>query len=349
MDKPDYEKEIFEIVPVPQALRVMIMPAVVSQIIVLIYNMADTFFLGKTNNPYMVAGTSLVLPVFNLVTAFASLTGVGGGTVISALLGKNEKPEAKRVCVFSFYLSILIALAFSLLLGLFTEPVLLFLGAGENTLGYAKQYMLCVVILGGIPTALSNVLSNLVRSVGMSKQAGFGITMGGLLNILLDPLFMFILLPRGQEVLGVGIATLLANCIACGYFFIVVWRMPKDSVITFHPNCGLPEKKSIRRVFIAGAPSGINGLLFDLDYMVLDKLMSGYSDIALAAVGIVLKVERLPLNIGTGICQGMIPLISYNHASGNGKRRDDVVKLSRKIGLIMSAISVALYLSLIHI
>ncbi len=186
------QKEIFESLPVPAALRAMAVPAVISQLIVLIYNMADTFYVGQTDNPYMVAGTSLILPVFNITLCLAGLAGVGGGALISRLLGQNREDEARRVSVFAIYLALLVAAAFSLGMGIFMEPVLGLLGAGENTYRYARQYALCVIVLGGIPTVLSNVLSNLIRSIGRSKEAGNGIVLGGLLNIALDPLFMFV-------------------------------------------------------------------------------------------------------------------------------------------------------------
>ena len=118
-------------------------------------------------------------------------------------------------------------------MAVFMEPILYLLGADEHTMLYAKQYSYCVIVFGGVPTVLSNVLSNLLRSAGASKEAGFGITFGGLINIALDPLFMFVLMPRGCEVLGAGIATCISNFIACFYFAFVIFRMGKDSVVTF--------------------------------------------------------------------------------------------------------------------
>lgn len=343
MDTTADRKELFESRPVPSALWAMIIPAIISQIIVLIYNMADTFYIGRTNNPYMVAGASLVLPVFNMCLCISGLAGIGGGTLISRLLGNHQEKEAKAVSCFSFYLSILLAFLFSLTIALFMKPILSLLGAGEQTYRYASQYAFCVLVLGGIPTVLSNVMSNLVRSVGLSKEASFGITLGGVLNIVLDPLFMFVILPAGYEVLGVGIATFLSNCMACCYFFVVIHRMRGSSVITFHWRAGMPSRAHILSVFAVGIPSAVATLLFDLDYVVIDKLMVSYSDIALAAIGIVLKIERLPLNVGIGICQGMVPLIAYNFASGNHRRMDAFTRLSLKIGVIIAAASILLY------
>ena len=336
-------EDVFAKLPIPTALRKMIVPAISSQLIVLIYNMADTFFVGQTNNPYMVAGTSLILPVFNITLCLAGLAGIGGGSLISRLLGQGEEAEARRVSAFSLYLGLTIAALFAAGIGIFMEPVLGILGAGENTYEYARQYALCVIVTGGIPTVLSNVLANLIRSVGRSKEASAGIILGGLLNIALDPLFMFVLLPDGHEVLGAGLATCLSNCTALLFFVVVLMRMGRGSVVTFSPKGGLPRRDSVLAVFGVGIPSAIATFLFDLDYVIIDKLMVSYDDLALAAVGIVLKVERFPLNVGIGICQGMMPLIAYNYSAGNKQRMEDTIRLARRLGLTIAAISIALY------
>ncbi|EFB77343.1 multidrug export protein MepA [Subdoligranulum variabile DSM 15176] len=321
----------------------MIVPAAVSQIIVLIYNMADTFYIGRTNDPYMLAGASLILPVFNMLLCLSSLAGIGGGTLISRLLGSGEEEEARKVSAFSFWLAVALSLAFSLGLGCFMTPALRFLGAGDNIFLYARQYSFCVIVLGAVPTVLSNVMAHLVRSVGMSREAGFGITLGAVLNIALDPVFMYLILPDGQQVLGVGIATLLSNCVACVYFLVILWQIRQHTVLTADPRGGLPCGRNIAAVFGVGIPSAVASLLFDLDYVVIDKLMVSYSEVALAAIGIVLKVERLPLNVGIGICQGMVPLVAYNCASGNEKRMNQVIRLSLATGLVVAAASILLY------
>ena len=336
-------ERVFREYPVAKALRVMVVPAVVSQLIVLIYNMADTFYVGLTDNPYMIAGTSLILPVFNISLCLAGLAGVGGGALISRLLGQGREDEARRASVFSLYLAAFIAAAFAVGTGVFMDPLLKLLGAGENTYEYARQYALCVIVVGGVPTVLSNALANVVRSVGRSKEAGAGIVLGGLLNIALDPLFMFVLLPPGQEVLGAGIATALSNGIACLFFITVVLRMGKGSVVTFNPRAGLASKESVIAVFAVGVPSAVATFLFDLDYVIIDKLMVSYHDLALAAVGIVLKVERFPLNVGVGICQGMLPLVAYSYGAGNHRRMNDTIRLARRVGLLIAAVSIVLY------
>lgn len=335
--------DVFETMPVPKAVATMAIPTIIGQLIVLFYNMADTYFLGRTNNPAMVAGASLILPVYNICLSLAGLSGAGGGALMSRLLGSKKKEEAKKVGSFSVYLCIFTATLFSLVTFLFMKPLMGALGASAETFSYAKSYALFVIVFGGVPTVLSNTLATLLRSVGYSKKAGFGITMGGIINIALDPLFMFVIFPKGMEIVGAGVATCLSNCISCIFFIVVIVRMEKDSVLRLCPPNVLPQKSSIANIFSVGIPSSVATLLFDLDYVILDKLMSGYNDLALAAVGIVLKVERLPLNVGIGICQGMMPIVAYNYSAKNLDRMKKVKNFSMIAGLVCAAISIAGY------
>lgn len=336
-------KALFESVPVARAVRTMAVPAIIGQLIILIYNMADTFFIGRTNDPYMVAAASLILPVFNISASIASIAGVGGSALLSRLLGEQREDEARRVYSFSIYLSVTASLLFCLGVLIFMKPLLLVLGAGEQTYDFARSYAMCVIVLGALPTIMTNVFANFVRSIGESGKAGFGVTMGGIINILLDPIFMFVIMPEGQEIVGAGIATCLSNCISCLYFIITIKRFGPGSTLHLHkPRC-LPERTSIGKIFAIGIPSAVATLLFDLDYIVIDKLMSSYSDIALAAMGIVLKAERLPLNIGIGICQGMVPIVAYNYASKDYARMKAVANFSLLCGVICSVISICMY------
>lgn len=268
---------------------------------------------------------------------------MGGGSLISRLLGHGRDDEARRVGVFSIYLGLAVALLFAVLIWVLIRPLPGLLGADEHTYEYARQYAMCVIVAGGMPTVLSNVLSNLLRSVGRSGAAGFGIIPGGVLNIILDPVFMFVLLPDGLEVFGAGAATCLSNCIACVYFFVVLYMGRKGSIITFSPRVGMASRESIFAVFAVGLPSAVTSFLFGLDYVILDKLMVSYHNTALAAIGIVLKVERFPLNAGVGICQGMMPLVGYNYSAGNHRRLRDIIRMSLAVGLVIAAVSILLH------
>ncbi len=343
MTEKEKNRVVCEDLPVPRAIAALAVPTIISQLIILIYNMADTYFLGRTNDPLMVAGASLILPVFNICIALSAIAGTGGGTLISRLLGVGRYEEAKKASSFAVWFSIALAGCFSLGMGLFLEPMLLFLGASGDTLVYAKQYTLCVIVLGGVPTILSMTLGNLVRSTGSAKKSSFGSSMGAVLNIILDPVFMFVLLPRGKAVLGAGIATCISNCISCAYFIAVILRSGKDSVLTLSPFKGLPGRQELIQIFSVGIPAATGTLLFDIDYMVIDKLAAGYSDTALAAMGIVLKAERLPLNTGIGLCLGMTPLAAYNYSAGNLKRMKESVVFARRLGIAVSLVSIVLY------
>lgn len=334
-------EEIFSTMSVPRAVRAMAVPAVAGQLIVLIYNLADTYFIGQTNDPAMVAGVSLILPVFNLILALGSLFGTGGGALLPMLLARGEKEEATRVAAYCARLGAAAALGFSLLLLLFMRPILGVLGAGENTYAHARVYVLCALVAGGIPTLLANVLSNLLRSLGLSREAGIGVALGGALNIFLDPLFMFVLLPPGHEVLGVGIATLLSNLISCGYCLLIFCG--RQRVIAADFTAPPPRPDSRRAVYAVGIPGSLGALLFDVDYMVLDRLVSGYGDTALAAIGIVLKAERLPQQICIGLCQGMVPLVAYSCALGDYKRIRGVMRVTLLAGLAVAVLSVTSY------
>ena len=342
-NKTKGNRDVFESMPIWQALRTMCVPTIIAQMVVLVYNLAYTFFIGRTGNPYMVAATSLILPVFNVSIGMSSFLGVGGGTLISRLMGVKRDDEARKVCGFIVSLGILVSVLYALFIYTLADPLLRALGASDNTFTFARQYLLLVSVAGGVPTILSLTMSQLLRAVGCSKQAGFGISMGGILNMFLDPLFMFVLLPKGQEVIGAGIATMLSNVVSLLYFLRIVYGLQDKTVLTLSPRNGLPELKSIRSALVGGIPAATGNILFDFSQVMINKLMSGYGDIALAAMGIVLKAERIPLNIGGGIAQGMMPIVAFNYGARNLSRLHETVKKSRIAGLVMAAMAILFY------
>ena len=335
-------KYLFEKMPVPKALAAMAIPTVISQLIVLIYNMADTFYIGRTNNPYMVAGAALILPIFNVCIAVANIAGTGGGTQIARLMGEDKPEKARRVASFSIWFSVFMGLFFALMTEVFMRPLLLLLGASGETFDFARMYCTCVIVIGGTPTITAMTMGNLLRNVGCSRQAGFAISMGGIINIILDPIFMFVLLPPGYEILGAGLATALSNSITCTYFIVTILRL-HNPILHFSLREGLPEAAQVAAFFGVGIPAAMGPFLFDLDYIVLDRLMAAHSDIALAAIGIVLKAERLPLNVGVGLCLGMVPLAAYNYSAGNLPRMQAVLRTARTVGIAISVGSIVLY------
>ena len=336
---------LFAQLPVPRALATMAIPTIISQLITLIYNMADTWFIAQTDNPYMVAAASLVATVFLMTTAVANLFGVGGGSLVVRLLGGKRLEEARKVASLSLVMAGAGALAFSVICLLLMNPLLRLLGASDNTIGYARQYLLIVVVAGGLPTVLSSTMSAMLRNIGYSKEAGFGLGLGGLMNVVLDPIFMFWLLPDGMEVVGAAAATLLSNCISCVYFILIYRRVQGESILALPRRIERIEKESMKSIFSVGVPSAMGLLLYDLTNMVINALSASHGDLELAAMGIVLKVERLPQNIGIGICLGMMPLVAYNYAAKNYRRMEDVFKAARVGGVAVAVCALVLYRS----
>ena len=341
--KKQSKTELFETTPVLQALTIMAVPTIISQLIVLIYNLADTWFIGQTDEPYMVAAAALVSTVFLMITGLSNLFGVGGGNLVVQLLGRRQEDEARRAASLSLVMAAGSALVFSLLCLAFMDPLLYLLGASENTIGYARQYLIPVVIIGALPTLLANTMSTMLRNVGYSKEAGFGVSLGGLLNVGLDPLFMFVLLPKGYEVLGAALATLLSNLVSFVYFIVVYQKVRSKTVLALPRRIERVQKSSMRAIFSVGVPAALSLLLYDLTNIIINKLSSGHGDIELAAMGIILKVERLPLNICVGICLAMMPLVAYNFASGDRQRMLAFFRISRRAGLAVAAVCIALY------
>lgn len=337
------KSEMFETMAVPKALATMAIPTVISQLITLIYNIADTWFIGQTGNPYMVAASSLVLTVFLMTSALANLFGVGGGTLVVRLLGSKQEEEARKVASWTLVMASAAALTFSLLCLIFMTPLLRLLGASDNTIGFAKQYLLFVVVIGGLPTVLSNTMSSILRNIGYSREAAFGLGMGGILNVILDPIFMFVLMPDGYQVMGAAIATMLSNCVALLYFILMYQRFKKDTILALPRRLEKILPTSRRSLFSVGIPAALTLFLYDLTNIVINRLSASHGDIELAAMGIILKVERLPLNIGIGISLGTVPLIAYNFAAKNQKRMKSFFSAARFSGLVVAFICVILY------
>ncbi len=336
------KKYLFEEDSIWHAMMVMALPAIASQLIALIYNLADTWFIGRTNDPYMVASCSLVLPVYMLTIVISNIFGVGGGTLIARLIGSGDDKEASKVSAACIWMSLITALVFSVICLFMMTPLLRFLGASDNVLSYSRQYMFFVVVCGSLPVIMSNTLSSMLRSIGLSTKASFGLSFGGVLNIILDPLFMFVILGDGKQVMGAAIATLISNIVVVIYFIFTYLKAGKNTILRVRIS-EYPSLSSLKAIFGVGLPAAAGIFMFDLCNIVINRLSASYGDIELAAIGIVLKAERLPLNIGVGICMGMVPLLAYNYSSGNTERMDAFFRFARAVGLVIGIISVILY------
>ena len=332
------EKELFETVPVPRAVATLAIPTVISQVVAMVYNLADTFFIGQIGNPYMVAAVSLVFPWFNLLTALGNLFGIGGSSLISRLLGEKRGDEVRFVSAFSIWGGAVLTLVFSVLTYLARTPILHFLGASPDTYGYAERYLFWVVVLGGVPTMASQVFGHLLRSEGYVRPASAGMMFGGILNVVLDPILIF---GMHLDVAGAAIATAVSNALSVVFFIFEYARLGDRSVVSLHPRHF--TFRFIRQIFSVGLASALATTLGNLSNMAIVKLASGYGDIPVAAYGVVKKIDQLPLNVSMGLCQGFMPLVGYNYAAGNYRRMRAASVFSWKTALVMSACFVACF------
>ena len=338
------KRSIFEEAPINKALAMMAIPTVISQLINLVYNIVDAFFIGRTGNPYMAAATTLSWTLVMLNTALSNLYGVGGGSLVARLLGSKQDEEAKKASAFTIFCGIGTSIVYSDLLLLSLHPVLVFMGASTNTIGFSVQYTSIVLILGSMPSMLSVILAHLIRNTGFADKASIGLSGGGLLNIILDPLLMFVILPEGYEVVGAALATLISNIASCAYLLMTYQKAAKLTALSLKTSDAKAiSRDSRRQLFSVGIPSAILTGLFDLANICVNKLASAHGDYVLAGIGIVMKVERIPTAINLGICHGAMPIIGYNHSSGNQKRMKTTINTARIWGLIGSAIAIVLF------
>ena len=332
------ETYIFEEMPIPRAVAKLAVPTVISQVVTMIYNLADTFFIGQLANPAMSAGVSLVSPYFNLLTALGNLFGLGGGSLISRMLGSKNENDVKYVSSFALWGGIAATLLFSVLTYIFREPVLRFLGALDENIVYAETYLNWVVVLGGLPTMVSLSLGNLLRSEGHAREASIGMMFGGILNVILDPILIFTL---QMDVAGAAVATAFSNLASVGFFAVVYIRLKGRTFMSFRPRYF--TFRFTGKIFSVGIASAISTALGNAATMVMMNLASSYGTVAEAAYGIVKRIDQFPLNVSMGLCQGFMPLIGYNYASGNYKRMRGVASFSWKVSLVVSACFVAVF------
>ena len=340
----DAEKYLFEKMPVPKAVATLAIPTIISQVVTMIYNLADTFFVGILNDPVENAAVALAGPLLLAFNAVNNLFGVGSSSLMSRALGKKDYKTVGKASAFGFYGALFFGLLFSILCTVFRNPLLQMLGADATTINATNGYINWTVSLGAAPAILNVVMAYLVRSEGAAMHASVGTMSGCFLNILLDPVFI---LPWGLNMgaEGAGCATFISNCAACVYFFVVlaVKNKKKETFISLSPKKFTLERNVVSNVFIVGIPASIQNLLNVTGMTILNNFTASYGADAIAAMGISQKVNTVPMNIAMGLSQGIMPLVSYNYASGNSKRMKDTIKFTMKTALIFLVIVAALF------
>ena len=339
------ELRVFTEYPVLRAVLALAIPTVISQVILVIYNMADTFFIGLAGSDAMITAVTVCMPAFMFLSAISNLFGVGGASVIARALGADAPKRARSTASFAFWGCVALALAYALGALALIHPFIDALGGSDPRVhGEACRYLRWTVVVGGLPTALNALLGHLVRSEGRSVHAGFGIALGGVLNIALDPLFMFVLLKPGNEVAGAAIATFLSNLIAALYFLAVIWRNRQRSVLSLRPTRRALEDGIPGDVLATGLPACLMTLCENVSYAVLDNLMSLSGMVMQAGIGVAKKVNMLAHCMARGMAQGVLPLIGYNYAARNYRRMKSAVLLSASISVALATACMAVCL-----
>ena len=332
-ENSDNRTWIFEEAPIAQAVFTMAIPTIITQLINIVYNFADTWYVGRTGSAAMMAALSVSLPVFIIIQALANLFGIGGASAISRALGRGEAARARKIFAFSFFGGFLAAVIYGTTV-FFSRPLLIpLIGGSEDSYPYIYNYMFWTMVVGAIPTLGNALCGHLVRSIGAAKEAGFGLSMGGVLNIILDPLLMFVLLPHGMEVTGAAIATCLSNAIALTYFLVYLYRHRDNPVFTFSPEDFTLGEGIPGEVFSIGTAAALQTSLAMVSNIFANKLVVEYGSAAVAGMGIAKKVNMIAFNTTMGLTQGVLPLIAYNYGARKYERMQKTIRFTASVAL----------------
>ena len=319
-ERSTMENYIFEKMPVPKAYMKLAIPVVMSMIVSLVYNMVDTYFIALTGVQELVAGVSLAAPVFTMMIAFGDIFGLGGSSLISRLFGEKREEEAKRASAFCIWGSIVFGICVSAVLLTFRGPILGILGADETTFQYAGGYYTWIAI-GAAAIIFGLVPSNILRTEGLAEQAMIGSVIGSIVNIILDPIFIFGL---KQGAAGAAIATVLGNIIADIYYFYAV--MKKAKRLSASPGDIKISGRMAGDIFAIGIPASITNLMQSFMMMMTNHFLLAYGTDKIAAMGIALKANMVTALILVGFAFGGQPLVGYNYGSRNRSRLKEILK-----------------------
>lgn len=326
-------RELFEEMPIPKAVRTLMVPTIISSLVTVVYSLADTFFVGMLNNEVQSAAVAFAAPGMMLFYAANNLFGVGASSMMSRALGAGDIKTVKKSAAFGFYGAAMFGIMLSLVFLIFKDPIMVILGTTENAMEATDAYMKWAVICGAVPSILNVVCAYLVRSEGAALHASIGTMSGCIMNIILDPIFI---LPQGLNMgaAGAGCATFLSNCLACLYFVVLLLFIKKGKTnISLNPKYITFEKKIVFGILAVGIPAAIQNLLNVTGMTILNNSVAAYGAAAVAAIGISHKIYMMPMQIAFGGSQGVMPLIGYSYSSKNKKRFEDSIKMVIKIML----------------
>lgn len=315
-------KQVFENMPVAKAVLVNAVPALLSMLVTLVYNVADTFFIGQTGNEMQVAAVSLATPVFLLFMAVGTLFGIGGTSVISRAFGEGKEFYARSVSSFCFWMSVITGVICILVFLFGMDYILRWIGASGNTEGYARAYLFYVAWSAPL-VIISTAFSNIVRAEGKSTEAMNGVMIGTLLNIALDPIFILWL---DYGIVGAAWATVIGYAVATIYYIFLL--LGRRSRLTLSGSCFSLKKRISGPVLAIGIPASLNCIMMSVSTIILNICLVAYGDHVVAAMGVASKIIMMVVLVQLGLGQGIQPLLGYNYGARNWGRFKAAMRFS---------------------
>lgn len=326
------EMELFHSGKVSTTVLKNSIPAMIAMLMVLIYNVADTFFVGQTHNDLQVAAVSMCTPVFLLFLAIGTVFGVGGVSVISRAMGEGRVEYVRKVSAFCMWASVGVGVVMSGLFWVFMDQILTVIGATKDVWIYVKHYMM-IVSLGGPFLLLSTCFSNVIRAEGQANVAMMGMMLGNLTNVVLDPV---LILWIGWEIKGAAVATVIGNMLAVSYYLLYFWK--GSSMLSIRLRDFAIKDGVCKNVLIIGIPAALAGLLMSASHILLNNRMISYGGMAVAGVGVAGKVTMMTGMVCMGLGQGVQPILGYCVGAKIWKRFKNVLSFSVSFALSLSAV-----------
>ena len=332
------EQELFARAPIPRAYFKMALPVVLSMLVSLVYNMVDTWFIAQTQNTALVAGVSLCAPMFTLMVAMGDIFGLGGSSLISRLLGQGEEKRVRHVSAFCCYGAILWGVFIGAVMLLFRQPILSLLGAKSDTMDSAMAYY-GYLALGAPAIIFTLVPSNILRTEGMAVASMVGSITGALVNIVLDPIFIFGL---NMGAGGAALATVLSNVVSA-VLFIVLLCTKSQRLSMRLKDCSV-QGTELREILVIGFPASITNLMQSFAMTLTNRFLLPYGTENVAALGIALKVNMIVMLILVGFAFGAQPLLGYNYGANYRERLRGILKFDILVELVFSLMMTVVFL-----
>lgn len=321
---------IFEEYPVPKAVFTLAIPTTIGMLVMVLYNLVDTFFIGQTDDAVQVAAVSLAMPFFLVLMACGNLFGIGASSCISRSLGAGLYERVKKLSSFSFYAAFLLGILLAIFTLVFMDAIVVFTGADGETGPYVGGYLITIAY-GAPMIILSATLAYLIRSEGNAKEAMIGMIIGTMSNIILDPIFIFVF---DYGVIGAAIATVFANLFAVIYYVITTNKM-KNSYISLRIKDFKVDLSVIKDVLSIGIPSSLNNLLMSLATIFYNIYLAKYGTEPVAAMGIAVKIAMIYMMLFMGLSTGVQPLLGYTYGSNAHERLKETFVFSLKIAFFI--------------